>query len=259
MSHINRFIDNVVQHISCCLTIVRTIHRNIHGTKLEDDVYVLDKLISTGSICVDMGASYGRFTLIMSRLAGANGQIYSFEPGHYSYKVLSSTVRFHRLKNVILIKKALSDKEGTTELVTPIKKTKKLGHALAYLKCDHKEECNIEKIETITLDNYFFKENIPRVDFIKCDIEGAELLALRGARDIITRHKPIVLCEVSVLALKEKFNSTPEQVYDFFHQLDYKVFILNKDKIEEVKNVNRGDNYFFIHCQSEALNKITKG
>ena len=255
MLHIKRFKDNVVRNISCCLTIIRTIHRNIHGTKFEDDVYVLDKLFSKGSTCIDIGANYGRFTLVMSRLVGANGQIYSFEPGQYSYKVLSSAVKFHRLKNVILVKKALSDKEGTTELMTPVKKTKKLGHALAYLKCDHKGESIAEKIETTTLDKYFFKENIKRIDFIKCDIEGAELLALRGARDVIVRYKPIMLCEVSVLALKEKFNSVPKQIYDFFCQLDYKAFILNKDKLKEIKNINRDSNYFFIHCQSEVLKK----
>ncbi len=210
MLRINRFINDILQHISCRLTIVKTISRNIRGTKLEDDTYVLRKFIFPGSICVDMGAGYGRFTLIMSRLAGADGKIYSFEPGHYSYKVLSSTRKFHRLKNTIIVEKAFSDREGETELCVPIKKTKKLGHALAYLKCDYKKECVTEKITTTTLDNYFFKEKIPRIDFIKCDIEGAELLALRGARDVIMRYKPAVLCEVSVAALEKKFNSAPK-------------------------------------------------
>ena len=237
----------IYQELSCFSATFKTIYYNIRKKKFEREAYVLNKFIHFGSVCFDIGAAYGKYTLTMSKLAGNTGHIYSFEPGNYSYKVLSNIVKFHRLENVTLVKKALSDKTGAANLAVPIKGSGKLGKGLAYLCSSFDSNVIFEKVEAVTLDEYCSGKNIPNIDFIKCDVEGAELLVFRGAKHCIEHYNPTILCEVNIEFLLNRFNSTPSQIYDFFNQRDYKAFFLKDNKFECVSSIIEKRNYFFIH------------
>lgn len=240
------------QNLSCFSTTVKTIYRNIRGKKFESEVKVLKKFISEGSIVFDVGAAYGRYTLPFCRLVGSYGHVYSFEPGSYSYGVLSTIVKFHRLRNVTIMKKALSNKSGTLRLILPIKKSGKAGPSLAYLSEQGNSNCITEDVEMTTIDNYCEEMNVFRVDFIKCDVEGAELLVFKGGRNTIERYKPTILCEVDKGNL-EKFRETPERLYEFIVPMGYKSFIFERNTFNEVDCIVRDSNYFFIHGDNEEL------
>ncbi len=68
---INFYKSRWYQEVSCLSTIFKTIKRNLQQKKFEDEIYLLNKFISSGSICFDIGAAYGRYALPMSRLVGA--------------------------------------------------------------------------------------------------------------------------------------------------------------------------------------------
>ena len=233
------------QSLSCLSTAAKTIHRNIRGSKFEPEIKVLDKFLSPGNICIDAGGAYGRYALPMSRLVGESGHVYSFEPGTYSYRVISMVTKFHRLKNVTLTKKALSDKSGVIQLASPVKKSGKIGPSLAYLTESNEDNCILEKVEMTTIDEYCSHNNIAKVDFIKSDTEGAELLVFRGAKNIIERSRPVVLCEVDSRSTR-RFNYTPDELYEFFRQRDYSYFTLKDDKLKSVESLEEEANYFFV-------------
>lgn len=238
------------QSLSCLSTAAKTIHRNIRGSKFEPEIKVLYKFLSPGKVCIDAGGAYGRYALPMSKLVGANGHVYSFEPGSYSHRVISMVVKFHRLKNVTVIKKALSDKSGFMQLASPVKKSGKIGPSLAYLTEGGDSNCILENIEMTTLDEYCFQNNIIKVDFIKSDTEGAELLVFKGAQKVIERDKPVILCEVDSRSTK-RFNYTPEALYDFFKQRDYRAFIFDDNKLKTVESLSEEANYFFIPTDND--------
>lgn len=238
------------QSFSCFSTTFKTIKRNLQWKKLESEVSVLDKFISSGSVCVDVGAAYGRYTYPMSQLIGNSGHIYSFEPGKYSLKVLSAIIRFHKLKNVTVIRKAVSDKVGSINLISPIKNTGKVGPSLSYISESSKAEGLAEKVEMTTLDSYCLENNISKVDFIKCDTEGAEMLVFKGAQQIIAKNKPTILAEIDENGLS-KYNYSCDQVYTFFANLGYNVFILKENSFKKVDNISYSSNYFFIHSSKQ--------
>jgi hypothetical protein len=103
-------------------TIIKTIRRNCQGRKFEPEVEALSVLLAPGCFCFDVGGAYGRYAFPLSCMVGPQGRIYSFEPGSYSYKVFSFVKTFFALKNVVLIKKAVSNKQGSIELCLPSKK-----------------------------------------------------------------------------------------------------------------------------------------
>jgi len=126
---------------------------------------------------VDAGAYYGSFTLFASKLAGKNGKVISFEPDEENYQRLLSNIDLNSLTNVIPIKKGLW--KENTDL-----KFDNLQSGISALNPDG----NIS-VPVVKLDDELERLNIPKVDFIKMDIEGAELEAIEGCRKILENNK----------------------------------------------------------------------
>jgi len=102
----------------------------------------------------------------------------------------------------------------------------------------------------ITLDGFCADRGIDRVDFIRMDIEGAELKALAGASGILDRDRPHVLLEIHPAMLASRFGGTAEQVLEVFNRRGYRMFGLNGDRLEECSTVATDrpwKDYFFIH------------
>jgi FkbM family methyltransferase len=253
----NFYASKLYLRLSCFSTIFRTIYRNISGKKFEPGIFALDRFISPGAVCFDVGAAYGRYTLVLSRLAGNSGHVYSFEPGSYSYAVLSSIMRFHGLRNVTAVKKALSERAGKINLLLPIKRTGKIGPSLAYLNAGKESGAISEEVEMITLDQYRQASGVSRLDIIKCDVEGAELLVFRGARESISRFKPTILCEIDA-SLVSRFAYAPSDIFAFLSGEDYKPFIFRDNSFREIGEFKENSNYFFIHKDNELITRIAR-
>ena len=152
---------------------------------------------------------------------------------------------FFNLKNVSLIKKAVSNKAASAELCLPPKKSGKLGASLAHIQSVKKEDSFCETVEVLTLDDFAYSENLARVDLIKCDTEGAELLVFQGAHETIKRFKPIILTEIDGNNLVRN-GQKPSDILDFFRTLNYRPMVWEKDALIPVITVEKPGNYFFI-------------
>jgi FkbM family methyltransferase len=226
-------------------TIIKTVRRNCLGQKFEPEVEALSILIHPGSICFDVGGAYGRYAFPLSRMVGLQGSIYSFEPGSYSYKVITFVKFFFGLKNLTLIKKAVSNKPGSIELCLPPKRSGKLGASLAYIHSEKKEDSFCETVDMLTLDDFAKSGDLPRLDLIKCDTEGSELLVFQGAKGLIERFKPIVLTEIDANNLA-RFGQKPSDILDFFRRWKYRLMIWEAGTFVPVATAEKPGNYFFI-------------
>lgn len=237
----------------------KTVRRNVLSKKFEPEVFVLDQLVSEGDIVIDAGASYGRYAYAFAKLVGEKGRVYCFEPGHDSHAVLKKVMAFHRFKNVLVVKKALSDREGTSRLTIPLKRGAgdRPGLSLAYLSSGKVAHSKQEVVETCTIDDFCSKRNIGHVDFIKCDVEGGELLILKGAKRVLESSKPIVLCEINDDFLKDKFNATAGDVFNFMGERGYQAFVLKEGKFLKASQEKlSSDNYFFAHPSHKHYEKF---
>lgn len=144
---------------------------------------LLRKFLTAESVCVDAGANVGYYTQIAAGLAG---RVYAFEPAPVAFELLSiNTVSNH---NVCRYQVALSDYEGeATFYLRDFGDTSSL---------DPDADARQVKVQVSTLDRML--SDAPRVDFIKIDVEGFERELLRGARETIERHRPVVYFELSI-------------------------------------------------------------
>lgn len=137
-----------------------------------------------GQIVIDGGGCWGDTALYFSNLVGENGRVYCYEFVPDNLKVLQKNLELNPAlgKRVELVKKALSDRSGEQLFFQA------QGPASTVSK--ENPSANLDTVETLAIDDLVIQQGIPRVDFIKMDIEGAELKALQGARNTIQKWRP---------------------------------------------------------------------
>lgn len=148
----------------------------------ETELFI--KNIKKGDIVLDIGAHIGYYTLLAARLVGNKGKVYAFEPDPKNFKLLKKNVKENSYENVVLVNKAVSDRDGITKLFINNENTG--DHRIYNLGGQR----NSIQIQTLSLDSFF--ENKPKkVDVIKIDIQGSEVYAFKGARNLIRQNKNI--------------------------------------------------------------------
>jgi FkbM family methyltransferase len=142
------------------------------GVYEVDWIAALPRLVMPGMVAYDVGANVGYYTLALSRLVGESGHVYSFEPESRNASALRRHIALNSLQNVTVVQAAVSEKLGMVhfEGEGSSGKIDTNGHYL---------------IPSTSLDE-FARDN-PSPDFVKVDIEGAEVDALAGAGSILSR------------------------------------------------------------------------
>lgn len=216
--------------------------------KYDPEVKALPKLVGPGNTVLDIGAHYGQYTRVLSRLVGFQGRTFSFEPASSTFKGLRRTCKLLRLNNVTLIQSALSDTIGKAPLHTPIKSNGSYGISLAYLGVDTRRNFIKELVSIYTLDEFVKTNKISSIAFVKCDVEGAELKVFQGGQKTLEQFRPKILCEVNRLHLA-RHQQTPEELEEFFKKIGYRFFIWRDQalqKMDTIKETQGTCNYFFI-------------
>jgi len=140
--------------------------------------------IKKGDIVIDAGANIGMFSALASHLGGI---VYAFEPvKEIREKYLEKTAQLN--PNINIVPLALSNNNGETLIKGGI------GDSSIIFE-RQKDDTFSEIVKTITLDDWVKQNNIPKVDFIKADIEGAERLMLEGTQWVLKTYAPkLAIC-----------------------------------------------------------------
>jgi FkbM family methyltransferase len=151
-------------------------------------------VVAPGDVALDIGANMGIHTVLLARLIGPRGKLFAFEPNTALLPTLRRTVA--GLPNASLYTCALSDEVGRSAFFIPADDSKASLADWTDVAIDgiaREDVC-----ERRRLDDMVAEGTIAPPDFIKCDVEGAELLVFRGARAVLDRpDAPIMLFEVN--------------------------------------------------------------
>jgi FkbM family methyltransferase len=187
------------------------------------DIYFLRQIIGPGSICVDIGAHLGYYTCELSRLAGITGKIYAIEPISKFNKTLEHLLHKKNIINVVLYQVALGGDEDYVEMGIPrVNNLKKFAYARIMKSSSHLEYMETEKVKNESGD-HLFKE-LPRLDFIKCDVEGLEVSVFSSMMQVVETHRPMLLCELG--DKKDRI-----RLYEMLLPAGYSCYILKNKKL----------------------------
>src|SRR5262249_44856357 len=152
-------------------------------------VELLKRLTHQGSVVLDVGANVGIVTLPLARAVGPQGQVHAFEPHPEVRQRLKRNVALNNLSNVTICGDAVGAVPGPAPLYG-----NGTGNGGAASLAPGPTLGETFTVEVRTLDSY--TADLPRVDLIKIDVEGADFAVLEGARETMRRWKPAIYIEV---------------------------------------------------------------
>lgn len=169
---------------------------------------------------IDIGAHAGQFSKLFSRMA-PKGHIYAFEPSAYARSIMAPALRLNGISNVTLMAMGLSDKPGASTLHTPLKRSGSLGFGTAHLgEADGSDFRMDQGVTLTTLDLFVSAHGLQRLDFIKADIEGWEMRALKGGETALRRFLPTLYLEVDG-DFMARAGDRPADLFDWLGGLGY--------------------------------------
>jgi FkbM family methyltransferase len=206
------------------------------------DIYFLKNLVRPGDYCVDIGAHLGYFTLEMGRLAGSKGHVYAIEPMSKFFNTLKKMVENKGLKNITLYQYAMGAATEWVEMGIPkVNNMKKFAYARVKQSATFMEYVESEQVKNVYGDELF--RSLPKVDFIKCDVEGLEVSVFRSFLEIIRTHQPIVLCELGDPQERKR-------LLELLNPFSYELYYLKDNKLRplEAESETRpvSHNHYFI-------------
>ncbi len=231
-----------------------------NGSWSEPELDLIPFAVKPGETALDLGANFGLYSYHLSRTLGASGRIYAFEPVPFTFATLRLVSRILRFRNVTLFEKGCSEEAGKISFEVPVQDSGAFSAGQAYIggRRDDREGKETQVrwagtkevfCEVVSLDD--FLPELDELSLIKCDIEGAELFAFRGAKEMIARHLPTAICEINPWFL-EGFGVQLEELTSFFFDQGYGLYHYRVDNGRgSLCSVNVAevveDNYVCIH------------
>lgn len=226
------------------------------GNWYEPELDLLRYVVREGDTALDIGANYGLYSYHLAQAVGATGKVYAFEPVPFTGATFKVVARLLRFRNVELVQKGCGSAPGRLRFTVPLQENGSVMAGQVHMRGRDDDRVGKEKharfsqvkeieCEVITIDDYL--PDARNVSFIKCDIEGADLYALRGAAKMIERHHPVVVCEINPWFL-EGFGIRLEELVGFFSDRGYQIHRYDKKKLKSMPiDQIVEDNWVFIH------------
>jgi FkbM family methyltransferase len=142
---------------------------------------LFEKVIKKGSVVLDIGAHVGYYSLLAAVLVGRDGLVYAFEPIPRNLNFLKRHSEMNKFNNIKILDIAVSDHQGMIHFEEGSHST--MGHISSSGKI---------QVATNSLDNLVSQKTIIAPDFIKIDVEGAELSVLQGGKELLVEKQPTI-------------------------------------------------------------------
>jgi len=193
---------------------------------------LIEKELKPGMNVLDLGANYGWFTLISSKIIGNTGHVFSFEPDPNLMKTLKENVALNDLTNVSFFPVAISNISGNAKLsLNPDYPTRNKVNSKTLLE-------NTINIDTISVDEFCEQKDL-KVDFIKMDIEGSEVKAFEGMKKTLLNNPKIkMIVEFNPHAISD-VGSSPEDFITFLQQYGLIFEVIDEHKKDRLNPITK--------------------
>ena len=165
-----------------------------YGEWSEAEVVLLKQLLADNENMIEVGSNIGTHTIPLAKQVLNGGFVYAIEPQYQNHKLLLDNIKNNELKNVKVLKIAISSKEGEAYMNTFDESiTGNYGDS----KIFSSNFKNAESVPVKTLDQLFYDDIKERksIKLIKCDAQGQELNIILGSKKIIDKYKPYLYLE----------------------------------------------------------------
>ena len=178
----------------------------------------LHQYVTAGSIAIDVGANIGFFATRFATWVGPEGKVIAIEPDQQNLKLLKAEIqKLKYQERVETHLAAASDKIGTVRLLR--NEVHPGDHRIS-------QTANGDLVKSVTVDMLVNCHRTRHVSFIKIDVQGAEMLVLKGALETIRRERPALLVEIDQTALSQ-FGSSSTALVRVLAKEGYRMFLVD--------------------------------
>lgn len=219
------FFVNTKEGITLEIFLTSQMDTSYFSTDFKNNNLILAEInnLEEGQNFLDIGANIGYYSLLASKIIGNAGRVYSFEPSNREFRRLLKNIELNNCTNIIPLNIALSDLNS--EIDFSVAK----GHTglNSIIIADKSVVKTSQIIRAMRLDSFFNSEN-RKLHLVKIDVEGAELLVLKGMKDILKAHTIQKFVIEITPRFFNAFDYKKEDVYNFLSGYGY-TSLLNND------------------------------
>ncbi|MBT8215798.1 MAG: FkbM family methyltransferase, partial [Acidimicrobiia bacterium] len=223
-----------------------------YGEYEPDERSVMRRLVTPGMHAIDLGAQFGYHTLLLSKLVGEAGNVLAVEAAPSNYELLVRNLEGNAATNVHAVNAAASDQPGQLQLVVD---PSNFG---AHHVVGESHRAGAIPVRAVQLDSIIAERSLePR--FIKIDIEGAELAALRGLTRTIEGRDLAILAELNRPRLEQQ-GASAGALLDYLEALGFRLYSVSTEgslvpagRDELVSVSTRMDNVNFLAAKGAAV------
>jgi len=211
----------------------------------KNEINIMNELLPPNATIFDIGANIGFHSLNLS-ITDNSRDIYAFEPAPETFNILKKNVFLNKQKKIKVFNFGFSNFNGISSFF--YNKTLSGNSSLKKLiPSNHIQEIFCE---FYTLDSFVKTNKFSKIDFIKCDVEGAELLVISGGIRTIKKFKPIIFAEI-LRKFSKKFMYDPNEIFSLLRDLNYCSYAVDKNgnlyKFSSMNKKTLNTNFFFLH------------
>jgi len=250
------FLSNGVQIKMVCIpydvTSVPFTFLDFGAYDMEETRFLLD-VVKENDVVLDIGANLGWYTLNWSKKL-KDVKVFSFEPIPHIYDkfVQNLTLNGLQIKNAFNF--GLSNVNSEVDFFFD---TERCGASSMVNLRDRTSPTNV-KCQVKRLDDVFPSLEVDKLDFIKCDVEGAEKLVFEGGIETITKYKPVIFSEM-LRKWSKKFDYHPNDIIKLLSAIGYGCYIVKNNnliKIESVTEETVETNFVFLNNNNNLHSEI---
>jgi len=194
---------------------------------------LIKQIVKPGMNVFDLGANFGWFTLVLSKLVGSSGRVYSFEADPSLVNILKENVKLNNFSNISIIPFAVSNKNCISKFF--LNESYDTRNQLE----SNLPSKNIVDVKVISLDEFCNQENLKKVDFIKMDIEGSEPKALEGMMKIITANPNLKIITEFNKGAMLSVGTSPENFINSLHETGFIIEEIDENKPGKLMEISK--------------------
>ena len=193
----------------------------IHEIRGENPEYrVMKSLLSDGATFVDVGANFGTFSLLASRIVGTSGKVIAVEPQERLAAMIEESLTLSDIQNCSVERVACGSASGERTLLVPADDSGRAGFFDGFSgRPGHAKQ----NVMVMTLDALIERHRGSPPALIKIDVEGSEMDVLDGAESTIRNFMPAILVELNPWSA-EAAGRTTHEVMKRLASLGYRSF-----------------------------------
>ncbi|GAB3956578.1 hypothetical protein GCM10028805_46870 [Spirosoma harenae] len=229
-------------------------------TITQSEINFFRQFAPLGSFCIDIGANIGDTTVPMALAVGKDGLTLGFEPNPMTYEILEANAKLNAGKsNIIPLKYAVTEEEGEFFYSSSEASFGNGGVSTTTEEAKKHGKFNLEeKVVGVNLLKFLdsdYKQYLPKLSFIKIDVEGHDIDVIRSISSLIEQYRPVLVAECFTEATIDERQDLYQMVADHNYTLYYFAdFDEHAEVIKlSVNDMNRWSNFNFYATPNEKL------